>query len=101
MDHYYNQIKLQFDPNFEKKLVNIAKIITINNHTDSSADITNASQSFLPPFSFNDEEEVNENISQPVNTESGLNLSNISFNEVSSPINESRCVSNKNLIEKR
>ena len=43
MEHYYNQIKLQFDPNFEKKLINIAKIISINNHTDSSADMTNAS----------------------------------------------------------
>eukprot|EP00347_Sterkiella_histriomuscorum_P008603 403344461 len=85
----YNQVKLSFDQTFEKKLQNIAKVIGPGQQDFSIKDQTTASASFLPPFSFILEEEITENISQPINAESGLNLSNISFNELTSPCNDS------------
>lgn len=61
---------------------------------ESSADITTASASFFPPFSFNEDEDVvqmdvvGSNITHPQSRDNELNLSNISFNEITSPCND-------------
>lgn len=54
-----------------------------------SEDFTTNSGSFLPPFSYNDEEDFNDGIKhvKQALANDALNLSNISFNEPASPIN--------------
>jgi hypothetical protein len=88
MEASYNQVKVHFEPNLEKKLANIAKVFTSNG--ELSGDYTTNSGSFLPPFSFNEEDE---RVKQETDA---LNLSNISFTEPSSPINQT----SNNLLEK-
>lgn len=88
LESAYSQVKLHFDPNLEKKLVGIARVSTGQN--EFSGDFTTNSGSFLPPFSFHEEEECNEGLNQVKQSmgNDALNLSNISFNEPASPINQ-------------
>lgn len=91
MEQAYSQVKVHFDPALEKKLQGIARVVCCNNPNEVSGDLTTNSGSFLPPFSFNEEEEVNnEGLSHVKQTiaNDALNLSNISFNEAPSPINQ-------------
>jgi hypothetical protein len=90
MDVQYNQVKVVFEPNIEKRLAGIGKVVGFG-QAEFSGDFTTASQSFLPPFSFNEEEELNEGVKH-VNhqiAEGDLNLSEIAFSEPNSPINKS------------
>jgi hypothetical protein len=50
-----------FENTIEKRLAGIAKVVGYG-QTEFSGDFTTASQSFLPPFSFNEEEELNEGV---------------------------------------
>lgn len=77
---------MSFEPNFERRLVNLAQIIGFG-QVENSYEFTTNSQSFLPQLSFTNEEESAAN--NPSNIiPGGLNISNISFNEPSSPIND-------------
>lgn len=84
----YNQVKVHFEPNLDKKLAGIAKVFSSNG--EFSGDFTTNSGSFLPPFSFNEEDE---RAKQETDV---LNLSNISFTDPSSPINQTT----SNLLDK-
>ena len=94
LESTYNLVRLSFDQHFDRKLVNIARVLGPG-QTESSSDMTTASASFFPPFSFNEDEDVVQmdvvasNMTQPVSQDNGLNLSNISFNEITSPCNDS------------
>ena len=61
LEGQYNQVKVAFEPNFEKRLVNLTQVIgygaTNSQHGENSGDFTTASQSFLPQLSFTNEEE--------------------------------------------
>ena len=84
LEAQYSQVRVSFEPNFERRLVNLATIIGFG-QVENSYDFTTNSQSFLPQLSFTNEEETGAN--NPSNIiPGGLNLSNISFNEPSSPI---------------
>lgn len=86
LEAQYSQVKVAFEPNFERRLVNLAHIIGFG-QVENSYDFTTNSQSFLPQLSFTNEEESGAN--NPSNIiPGGLNISNISFNEPSSPIND-------------
>ncbi len=78
----YCQIKLYFEPSFDKKTTGIFKVLPGH---EISGDMTTASGSIMP-LNFNDEETL-----EPSHHDEGnpLSLSNISFNEPSSPINNS------------
>ena len=97
-------MRLYFEPDLEKKLGAIAKVIGVG-QSEYSGDYTTASGSFLPPFSFNEEEELHDGsnpaavikhssgnqqnlLTQNNGADEPLNLSNISFNETGSPINQ-------------
>jgi hypothetical protein len=89
-------VKVIFEPNFEKRLTNLAHVSASTQPELNSAEFfTTASQSFLPQLSFTNEEEGS-NSGMVANTHnntllpSTLNISNISFNEPSSPINETK-----------
>jgi len=57
METQYSQVKLVFEPNFEKRLQGIAKVLGPGQTAEYSGDYTTNSQSFLPPFSFNEKED--------------------------------------------
>ena len=84
-------MKVNFEPNLEKKLAPICKVIGIGqtNNDSNGCDYTTASASFLPPFSGEEVETLDGKIGNNGEDGSGnpLSLSNISFNESPSPIN--------------
>ncbi len=89
-------MKVVFEPNFDRRLVNLAHVSATNQPDHNSVEFfTNASQSFLPQLSFTNEEEgSNSGMAATTHNNtllpSTLNISNISFNEPSSPINETK-----------
>jgi hypothetical protein len=85
-----------FEPNFERRLLNLAQII---GHGENSYDYTTNSQSFLPQLSFTNEEETGVNNPSSI-IPGGLNISNISFNEPSSPINDKAAAVKEEIKEK-
>lgn len=48
LENQYNLVKVVFDPNFEKRLVNLAHVVGHTSNSEHSGDFTTASQSFLP-----------------------------------------------------
>ena len=84
LENIYNQVKVAFDPNFDRRLVNLAQVVGLGAQSENSGDFTTVSQSFLPQLSFTNEEDGGASV-QPIPP---LNISNISFNEPSSPIND-------------
>ena len=91
LESSYNQVKFYFETNLEKKLGAIARVYTDKpgGQTELSGDFTTVSGSFLPTF----EEEFNNEGVTHMNKGLGdgaLNISNISFNEPNSPINQTQ-----------
>lgn len=94
LDSQYKQVRLWYESpsNFEKKIGMIAKVLGPGQNEPSSTDVTTVSGSFLPPFSLNEfmaEEDSHQKTNQNRDVEeSALNLSNISFDDPNSPINQ-------------
>jgi hypothetical protein len=99
LDQQYNQVRVIFEPNFDKRLINLARVASgfpnqggsggvAGVGGENSGDFTTASQSFFPQLSFTNEEEGGIQTNQII--PGGLNISSISFIEPTSPINDKR-----------
>jgi hypothetical protein len=81
-------VRLHFEQNVQNKFSLLGKVIGAE-QSESSTEYTTVSESFIPILSFNEEEEMMMHPDKSGGFEETLNLSQISFTEPSSQINNS------------